>query len=327
MSEKIIVITPVKNEGWILETFLKTTSLFADHIIIADQNSTDNSAAIASSFSKVTLIENKAKAFNEAERQKILINAAREKFGTNNILLALDADEIIAYNSLHSKEWDLIKTSHPGTVLYFEKPTFYDNTDMVIRYANSEGWPMGFIDDGSEHNPKFIHSARIPCHANAPKLYLKEIKFLHCNLLSLPRQRSKIRYYCMLEALAKTKPWRHRIVNYSRKYDYSKEGDGLMKSEQRWTKGWEEKGVQFNNPEDARFYWYDREVLLLFKKHGFKKFWREDVWDVDWKEAIEHFKIDGLEYEKPPLPISVYRGFSRQVFKISLKVKRRLRTI
>ena len=40
---KLIVITPVKNESWILEKFLTFTSLWADYIIIADQNSTDNS--------------------------------------------------------------------------------------------------------------------------------------------------------------------------------------------------------------------------------------------------------------------------------------------
>ena len=36
---KIICLTPVKNEGWILERFLKCTSLWADYIIIADQSS------------------------------------------------------------------------------------------------------------------------------------------------------------------------------------------------------------------------------------------------------------------------------------------------
>jgi len=35
----LICMTPVRNEAWILHAFLKATSLWADHIIIADQNS------------------------------------------------------------------------------------------------------------------------------------------------------------------------------------------------------------------------------------------------------------------------------------------------
>jgi len=34
---RIVVVTPVRNEAWILERFLSVTSRFADHIIIADQ--------------------------------------------------------------------------------------------------------------------------------------------------------------------------------------------------------------------------------------------------------------------------------------------------
>mgnify|MGYP000249071316 CR=1 FL=1 len=77
-SPKIVVITPVKNEAWILERFLSVTSQFADYIIVADQNSTDSSVAICKKFPKVILIENKSGQFNEAERQLLLIQTARE---------------------------------------------------------------------------------------------------------------------------------------------------------------------------------------------------------------------------------------------------------
>lgn len=43
MNEKPIInyLTPVRNEVWILDRFLKAASFWADHIIIADQMSTD----------------------------------------------------------------------------------------------------------------------------------------------------------------------------------------------------------------------------------------------------------------------------------------------
>ncbi|WP_260675883.1 MULTISPECIES: hypothetical protein [Nostocales] len=33
---KIVVMTPVKNEAWIVDRFLSVTSQFADYIIIAE---------------------------------------------------------------------------------------------------------------------------------------------------------------------------------------------------------------------------------------------------------------------------------------------------
>jgi glycosyltransferase involved in cell wall biosynthesis len=64
-SPKIVVLTPIKNEEWILERFLSVTSQFADLIIIADQNSTDSSRNICQKYPKVKLIENKSDQYDE----------------------------------------------------------------------------------------------------------------------------------------------------------------------------------------------------------------------------------------------------------------------
>ena len=74
---RIIVLVPVRNEAWILRTFLDCASLWADHIIVADQSSTDGSAEIAAGFPKVTVIENPSLVYSEVERQRLLIEAAR----------------------------------------------------------------------------------------------------------------------------------------------------------------------------------------------------------------------------------------------------------
>lgn len=64
-----IVMTPVRNEAWVLHAFLKTTSLWADYIIVADQMSTDGSRDIYPQYEKVIVIDNTNPNFNEAERQ------------------------------------------------------------------------------------------------------------------------------------------------------------------------------------------------------------------------------------------------------------------
>ena len=77
LKPTVICLTPVKNEAWILERFLRCASLWADYIIIADQGSDDGSVEIATRFPKVILVENPSSIFNEPERQKLLLEAAR----------------------------------------------------------------------------------------------------------------------------------------------------------------------------------------------------------------------------------------------------------
>src|SRR5689334_16635952 len=45
-SPRVVVVTPVRNEAWILDRFLAVASRFAERIIVADQRSTDDSRAI-----------------------------------------------------------------------------------------------------------------------------------------------------------------------------------------------------------------------------------------------------------------------------------------
>jgi len=77
---KIVVITPVKSKAWILDRFLATTSHFADHIIIADQDSTDGSQEICKRYPKVILIRNDSSEYSEARRQTLLLDIQHANF-------------------------------------------------------------------------------------------------------------------------------------------------------------------------------------------------------------------------------------------------------
>src|SRR5437667_3161139 len=93
----IICLTPVKNEAWILDRFLQCASLWADHIIVADQCSEDESREIVGRHPKVILIENPSPVYDEGARQKLLLEAARRIPG-KRLLIALDADEMLTAN-------------------------------------------------------------------------------------------------------------------------------------------------------------------------------------------------------------------------------------
>src|SRR5258706_14339916 len=99
----VICLTPVKSEAWVLDMFLRCRSLWADHIIISDQQSEDESREIARRYPKVTLLENPTSEYSEVKRQQQLIAAARAiPCPGKRILIALDADEILTANVLAS---------------------------------------------------------------------------------------------------------------------------------------------------------------------------------------------------------------------------------
>ena len=302
-TRKIIVLTPVRNEAWILDRFLQVCSIFADHILIADQNSTDGSLDFYAKYPKVTLVNNANPEYDEASRQLLLLDTAREKFGLGNILLAIDADEILAANAMESDDWQAMLTARPGTVLFFEKPTFFKTTATVIRYDGG-GWPLGYIDDGAIHTPSPIHSTRIPTPEYAERLYLNQVKFLHYALVRLDAQAAKQRMYSMLENIKGTKGLRHRRRVYNSKSDFSDEGDRHENSDPIWFSGWERQNIDMHNICTSEYYWYDNEGLKLLKDYGEEKFAYDDIWNFDWEGFRQKIMLENPD-NAPQRPIKV----------------------
>jgi len=275
---KIICLTPVKNEAWILERFLKCASIWADHIIVADQGSDDGSREIAQRFPKVLLIENKAKEFNEPERQKLLIEAARRIPG-QKLLIAIDADEFLTANFRESLEWELVLRAVPGTVIKFQWACVLP--DRKSYYLFPAEFPLGFMDDGTDHNGRIIHSPRLPLPENTARICLNGIKVLHLSTIDWRRFTSKIRWYEAWEFLLQR--WDKRLVQLYRLYHTSFyiPKDKMVDLPSEWTDGYGPDINILDVPTEP-FYRWDREMIRLFREHGTKKFRKLAVWDVDW---------------------------------------------
>lgn len=114
---RIIVLTPVKNEEWILKLFLDVTTRFADMVVVADQHSSDATVDICRKYSSVHVIHNEDTTYDERSRQSLLIQEARRLAPGPRILLALDADEIMAADALDTVGWHAMLNADPGTVL------------------------------------------------------------------------------------------------------------------------------------------------------------------------------------------------------------------
>lgn len=70
----LVVVTPVRNEAWVLDAFLTCVSSWADYIVVADQHSTDGSREIAAKYEKVILVDNDAAEMNQAAARLLLFN-------------------------------------------------------------------------------------------------------------------------------------------------------------------------------------------------------------------------------------------------------------
>lgn len=281
MIPKLICLTPVRNEAWCLDIFLSITSLWADHIILADQNSTDGSKEIASKYPKVRLIKNDSDIYNEDERQKLLINESRKIKG-DKILIALDADEVFTANFNNTKDWQRILKSKPGEVFGFQWANICP--DLKNYFPSSFYYPWGFHDDGiTEHinYVRWMHSMRIPYPKSADSGYYEvtDFKVFHFAWLDRKRVESKNRFY---QCLICIKDSNEHFISLFRSYKQKHEKNRPIPPE--WLENYEKINInlseQLNIPRSL--YWYDMEVKELFLKHGFSKFKYLDIWNKNW---------------------------------------------
>lgn len=296
MRPKIICLTPIRNEAWILDRFLKSASMWADHIIIADQMSTDGSREIAKRYLKVTLIDNPSEEFNEPERQRLLIKKAREIEG-QRLLITLDADEIFSPDIFSSNDWHKIVSSEAGTIIEFQLANLAPDLKRMW-YGAYE--PLGYMDDNYEHtgNNK-IHSGRIPYSEDHIKLKIKSIKIIHLQYTNWRRMESKHRWYQCYERIIYPQKSALDILRlYGHMYGIkSKE---LIPIPSNWNIKYNLLDLEILRNISKENNWFDDEVLELFDKYGNEKFRKLRIWDNNWiKSARERNKTELVNYKDP----------------------------
>ena len=273
-------MTPVRNEAWVLNAFLKATSLWADYIIIADQMSTDGSREIALSYEKVILINNDNPEFNEAERQKMLIDKAREIEG-DKILFGLDADEIFAANFKDTDDWQAILNSKPGDVFWFKWAEICPNQK---EYYDSTYYPWMFHDDGLEPHGNYVrnmHSMRIPYPIEEKQMYyVDDFRVLHMSRLNKLRCNSKARFYTFVD-------WENNkrsVVRLSRMY----RGDSSVNKKRFQLYSfmvYKKTEYAFDlfdevDTTSSKFY-FDEYIVDRLSRYNTKKFSQLDIWDYE----------------------------------------------
>lgn len=277
---KVICLTPIKNEEWILDRFLTAASLWADFIIIADQKSTDGSRVIAKKYPKVILIDNPSDTFNEPERQKMLIHEARKIQGPR-LLITLDADEMFTPNILTSPEWNNVLSSEPGTIFKFQWANFCpDLKNMWLGLY----FPWGYMDDGQEHSDNNkIHTFRIPLPIDKPIVKINEIKVIHLQYINWERMQSKHRWYQCYERI--NFPEKSAITIF-RMYHHmcSIPKNQIIPIPVDWIEEYKKKGIDITAPHRETKLWWDEIILNYIEQNGSAFFKKMNIWDVNWQE-------------------------------------------
>jgi glycosyltransferase involved in cell wall biosynthesis len=281
IKSTIICLTPVKNEAWILRRFLECASLWADHIIIADQHSTDGSREIASGFKKVSIIDNNSSDLNQGFHQKLLIDAARQIPGPR-ILIALDADEMITANFIDHPEWKTILHAPPGTIGELQWVNILPDFCSYWWPARiAFHYPIVFVDDNSDYIGKAIHSPRIPEPPFAPRIRLQSIKLLHYAYTDWKRMESKQRWYQCWERI--NRPSQSPVSLY-RSYNSADSfpSDEIFPIQKEWFAGYEEGGIDMTSTYKTGIHWRDEQILKWMSEYSPRKFKKLAIWDVDW---------------------------------------------
>lgn len=278
-----IVLMPVRNEAWILPSTLQALSLWADHIIIADQHSTDGSRSLYSQYPKVQFFDNNETVHSNQVRWNLL-KKARE-IAADAIIFCIDADEYIPTNTIDS----LISTIHAhGKGYAFSLPWIQLWKD-VTKYRTDGVWKHNYKtciwydspDVTYDHDIVINdHTSRVPVFSTN-KIISVDIPLLHFQYLAWNRYETKQVWYRMSEYI--NSHHGSRKINY--KYEVSKDGNDVYteKTPTTWIEDIHvpEKAVLILDDEIRK-----QEIISWITMKGIAFFEPLDIWHVEWLKNL-----------------------------------------
>lgn len=280
---KKIAVMPVKNEEWILEYTLECASLFFDHIIVADQNSTDRTPDICKKFPKVVYIKNELKEYDEGKRRQLLLDAARQ-FPGNNFIANIAADEVFTANiNSNDRFQELIKDKKPGTAFSFHWVQLWKNPSQY-RDDNSV-WsnlyrPFAFIDDRkTNYKPGFAHLSIVPEDLVNDAIQVEDIKILHYQFVDFERMLMKQRWARLLEFGSYTQPTFLKSIILNNKYYITKDEQNLKLSQVK--NNWIDLYPEFKR-QTSKESWHVNTSIEFIQKYNAKNLRWLDIWDFNW---------------------------------------------
>ncbi len=275
---KIIALLPVKNEGWILPTYLSSVKKIVDKIISIDDGSTDNSKKILQNAGALVYENKKIVKSGWAEhsiRQKLL-QLGREHGGTH--FICLDADEIFSENFIKNGRQS-IKNLKPGQKLFFRWVNLWKSTQ---EYRNDSS-PFGkvikdfiFCDDkNSLHDYAFLGVGRTPGKASPEKSIFwpeKEGVIIHFQFSAWKMTQLKQAWYRCSELIKADRNVKR--INNTYAISLDNPTAKLSPIPPKWLDGIE---LPKNIPQTS---WHLDKILDWFDEYGIEFFEPLQIWHI-----------------------------------------------
>ena len=298
---KLIVITPIRNEEWVLEAFLTHCSSWADKIILSDQHSTDGSKTIVQRFPKATLVDNPDTEMNMAATRRLLFEEA-DKIVGDMIVFALDADEFLSDGFIHTEGWTRIMNSVPDTIFCFRWTNLEGDYHHIFG-ASMEPyeWACHFSQETKlaeiygKLEKSAIHESRIPCTAEAKYIDIDDITFVHLGRLNKRRTANKEMFYQIHSILKGVSP-----VSIYRSYNTPNPTTTLADDIAITTAEGENIKDLVRTSDNGQH--YIDEAIAILHREGTKKFQGLCIWDNPDLQA------GGIRFS-PPLPIRLVHKY------------------
>lgn len=269
---KVITLVPVKNESWILRSSLNNFSSFSDHIIIADQNSSDSSLEIYREFSKVQVIQNNEEGHSNKVRW-ILLEEAR-KIPGNNLILCIDADEMISPQAVEYIKSEIKDES--AVAFQFNWIQLWKSTD---KYRVDGVWKenkkvIAFLDDRKvDYEKTFVindHTSRTP--AIDKIVDVSSYPLLHFQYVAWDQTQMKQAWYRCSELIAGKDPKKINL-KYSITLETSK--TKLLATPTQWL-----ADIDISNIQNPTSSWHFDEIVQWFNQKGIEFFEPLQIWHI-----------------------------------------------
>jgi hypothetical protein len=317
MARPVIICTPVRNELHNLTRLLPTWQLYADHIIVADQNSYDGTREFLAAQPKVTIVSNRDSEYDESTRIPLMLAAAR---GISNqaVLLCIDADETLSADVMTSLEWRSFLDARPGTTGFLNWIQLWRSIRQYVAHGDKARFahmPFAFVDDGRPFDPAgAMHGPRGPGMSRPTRtFYFNEVVNLHFNMVNPDIYRKKQNWY-KLFWWRKGGKYFHTNRNHL-PYEHLT-SEPCEPSPAAWYQGYERAGIDLVSVESPALTWYDIEILQCIDTHGARVLWLLDIWNQDWEHlrqlalADGHANIPHNPITPPPGLVNAYTNWS-----------------
>lgn len=292
---KIIALLPVKNEAWVLPTYLSSVSRIAEEIIALDDSSIDSSVQILKE-GGATVIRydsNHERVVNMSARRQKLLDAGREAGGTHFIWL--DADETFSEDFVAVAR-DKMTSLKAGEKMSLRWVNTWGNAD---RFINDKTSPFGYIwkdfiycDDGKTNfEDKFLSESRTPGASTTP-IAVEDTNgvVIHWQFARWITTQYKQAYYRCLELVEGSR--NARRINNTYSITLNKERYSTTTLPEKWISSKERPVITENTV------FFLEQITKLFDTYGVEYFEALEIWHLPPLKELFTKKTDRVPVSK-----------------------------